>query len=119
MLDQGLPRQSRLRTPKDFAVLSRGSKRVVGSYFQIRHTPGTQEKARLGLAVSRRVSGRAVQRNRIKRQVRESFRRHRIFLPSMDILVIARQGAAERDNTSLHAELESLFDRLTRLKPSR
>ncbi len=116
MPDQGLSRRNRLRTSADFAGLSRGTKRIVGPAFQIRHTPGDREQARLGLAISRRVSRRAVQRNRIKRQVRESFRHHRISLPAMDILVIARQGAAERDNTSLRTELESLFDRLSSLK---
>ncbi len=116
MLDQGLPRQSRLRTPADFAVLGRGSKHVAGSAFLIRHTPSIQHLSRLGLAVSRRVSRRAVQRNRIKRQVRECFRHHRMSLPDIDILVIARQGAAERDNALLRAELESLFNRLTRIK---
>lgn len=51
--------------------------------------------ARLGLSVGRRVGG-AVQRNRVKRVLREEFARLREDLsPGMDYVVIARPGAAE------------------------
>jgi ribonuclease P protein component len=64
------------------------------------------------MAVSRRVSKLAVVRNRIRRQIRESFRLHRSRLPACDILVIARQAAAQQSNAQLRMELESLWSRL-------
>ena len=51
--------------------------------------------ARLGITVSRRVSTKAVQRNRLKRRVRESFRYHKRPLAGLDLVVIARQEANE------------------------
>jgi ribonuclease P protein component len=58
--------------------------------------PGRPEgPSRLGLTVSRKV-GNAVVRNRVKRRVREWFRRTRSsFAGSWDIIVIARRDAAE------------------------
>ena len=54
----------------------------------------------------RKVVGNAVVRNRIKRQVREFFRRHRGELPgSTDYLIIARGGAAALPAERLAAEL--------------
>lgn len=54
----------------------------------------TTGPVRLGLAVSRRVGG-AVVRNRVKRRVRDWFRRARPSLPEhVDLVVIARPQAA-------------------------
>jgi len=51
--------------------------------------------ARLGITVSRRVSAKAVRRNRLKRRVRESFRYHKQPLAGLDLVVIARKEANE------------------------
>jgi len=59
---------------------------------------------RLGLTVSRRV-GNAVQRNRVKRRLREFFRLNKDRLPVADIVIIAQPGAAELDCQALDREL--------------
>ena len=51
--------------------------------------------ARLGITVSRRVSTKAVRRNRLKRRVRESFRYHKQPLAGLDLVGSARQEANE------------------------
>ena len=51
--------------------------------------------ARLGITVSRRVSTKAVRRNRLKRRVRESLRYHKQPLAGLDLVVIAQQEANE------------------------
>jgi ribonuclease P protein component len=64
----------------------------------------------LGITVSSKV-GNAVVRNRIKRQVREIFRRRRAVLrPGTDILVIARKSAAALAGTSIAGELARAFN---------
>ena len=68
--------------------------------------------ARLGLAISKRVSKRAVERNRIKRLLRESFRRVRHQLPAVDMMVMAREQAAGVPGTQLLAELDGLWKKL-------
>ena len=59
--------------------------------------------ARLGLAVSRKVDPHAVGRNRIKRALRECFRRLRPQLQGGAYVVVARSGAARADNPALQA----------------
>lgn len=78
----------------------------------IQYRPRDTTGARLGMAVSRRVSKLAVVRNRIRRQIRESFRLHRARLPDLDILVIARTLAATQPNAALRAELLTLWQAL-------
>lgn len=57
---------------------------------------------------------RAVERNRIKRLVRESFRRHRDELAGLDIVVLVRPGIAQAGNASLLASLDHHWERLNR-----
>ena len=66
---------------------------------------------RIGLAVSRRVSKRAVERNRIKRIIRDSFRHHQHELGAIDYIVVAKSGAAEQLNRVLRSELDKLWAR--------
>ena len=54
-----------------------------------------RQLGRLGVTVSRRVSPKAVERNRIKRAIRESFRHQKEILMGLDIVTIAR-GATKK-----------------------
>ncbi len=65
----------------------------------------------MGLTVSRRVSKKAVQRNRIKRQIRESFRLNRKDLPSIDFVVVSKVGCESQENRRLRIELDMLWNK--------
>ncbi|HET7922845.1 MAG TPA: ribonuclease P protein component [Gammaproteobacteria bacterium] len=114
----GLPPSARLRRAADFAPLRDARGRVQTRHFLLRWVASPTGRARLGLAVSRKVSKRAVVRNRIKRITRETFRRERDALPALDILVIARASAATVVNPALHADLAEAWRKLKALKPA-
>jgi ribonuclease P protein component len=111
----GLPPSARLRRAAEFAAFRTASGKVQTRHFLVRMLPSAAGHPRLGLAVSRKVSKRAVVRNRIKRIVRESFRVQRVALPAVDVLVIARSSAAGTDNLSLRADLETAWRKLAAL----
>ncbi|RDI99093.1 ribonuclease P protein component [Dyella solisilvae] len=108
----GLPREARLRRAGDFAALRHASGRFGGRCFSVRYRPNGLDHPRMGLAISKRVSKRAVDRNRIKRLVRESFRRHRLELPPVDLMVMAREQAVGLPGPELLAELDVLWKKL-------
>jgi ribonuclease P protein component len=110
------PRTARLLRPEDFTALRRAAKRLSLRFFQCEYRMTEASSARLGMAVSRRVSKRAVVRNRIRRQIRESFRLQRARLPICDVLVTARSLAAEQDNKILRVELDLLWSKLAALQ---
>jgi ribonuclease P protein component len=63
---------------------------------------------RLGITASRRVGG-AVQRNRVKRRIREWFRGAKTNISGdLDLVVIARRGAVEQAPVAGAAELTRL-----------
>jgi ribonuclease P protein component len=67
--------------------------------------PGPEAECRLGVTVSRKV-GSAVERNKVKRRVREFFRLHRTKLqPAHDLLIIARAGADKLSFKDVELEL--------------
>ncbi len=70
--------------------------------------------ARLGMAISRKQAATAVERNRVKRMIRESFRRHQRQLPPLDIVVLARRGTAQRSGSELLRSLEQHWVRIGR-----
>ena len=116
MCDAGLPREARLRRAADFAALRHSAGRLSSGSFRIRFGSNEAGVARLGLAISKRVSKRAVDRNRIKRVIRESFRHARLDLPAVDILVMARESARDADLATLRDELTRLWKKLSTLK---
>jgi len=69
---------------------------------------------RLGIIVSRKTSPRAVVRNRIKRQIRESFRSCQEKLDGLDIVVMASPKAGRAQAASLRASLQQLWDKVER-----
>lgn len=111
-----LPRAARLLKAGDFAALRGHSRRLSVRHFIAEFSPNEQATCRLGQAVSRRVSKRAVDRNRIKRLVRESYRLVRADLPLVDILLIARSSAVKATAVELRADLDALWKKLLALK---
>jgi ribonuclease P protein component len=100
-----LPKSARLLKRAEFLKLSRTGAKLQSASFIVISSTNHRPESRLGITVSGKV-GNAVIRNRIKRQVREFFRRRRAALrPGTDILVIARKDAAGLAGRSIESEL--------------
>ena len=71
--------------------------------------------ARLGLAISKKHCKLATRRNRLKRLIRESFRRNRPRLAGLDIVVINHPAAGGATNDAIAASLEKHWQRCSRV----
>ena len=94
MGDQRLRPVERLRCARSYQRAFEQGEKLVGSLFILYVLPTSEPHSRLGMAVSKRI-GNALVRNRIKRCLRETFRRHKaLLLASCDLVCVARRGAA-------------------------
>jgi ribonuclease P protein component len=103
------PRAVRVRRRSDYLTIQNRGRRVSGPHLLLFAAAGT---GRIGVTVSRKVGG-AVSRNRVKRWIRECYRRHRpTWSSDLDLVVVARPGAADAGHGTLCGELASLSKRL-------
>lgn len=106
-------RAERLLSSSDFkAVFDGASVRVSDRHLLILAIPNKDQESRLGLVIAKKHIKRAVDRNRVKRLIRESFRLSKATLPSVDIVVLARKGMGELDNKELQQLLNNSWLRL-------
>ena len=109
---RGLPPQRRLRQAAEFKQLYAQGRRLAVDGFTAVIRPNTLGAARLGLSVAARILRRAVQRNRIRRIIRESFRHHQQRLPALDIVVGLRSSPRDVDNAQLRRSLDKLWQKI-------
>ena len=89
----------------EFLQIQNTGRRVATRHFLVVYACSGDGPPRLGITVTKKI-GNAVVRNRIKRLVREFFRRRRYELaPGLDILVIAKKTAADVSLTLVENEL--------------
>ncbi len=88
------PRRARLLVRRDFLAVRDSGRKVSGPSFTAWVVARAEGECRIGLTVSRKV-GNAVVRNRVKRHLREAFRRERHRLPPGDLVCIVRPSAAD------------------------
>jgi ribonuclease P protein component len=105
----GFSPQQRILSGPAFARVYATRWRVTDGLFSVNAAPNTLGLPRLGLSIGAKVVGNAVARNRIKRQIRESFRHNAPTLPAFDLVVGARSGARSAHNARLRESLESLW----------
>jgi ribonuclease P protein component len=105
----------RLLTAADYKVVFDGAT-VKSSHrnLLILARPGEGRHTRLGLVIAKKNVGKAVQRNRIKRIVRESFRQLPETSIPLDVVFLARRGIDDLDNASLFTTLGEQWQKLSR-----
>lgn len=112
-MDLGFGRQYRLLTPTHYKrVFDEATCKASGPGILLLARHNDLDHARLGLVIARKSVRHAVDRNRIKRVARESFRHQRVELGNIDIIVLARKGLGELDSAALHALFGQLWRRL-------
>ncbi len=108
------PRAFRLTARREFLAVYEKGRRAGSTSFVMFALPNTTGHCRLGITVTRKV-GSSVARNRIKRVLRDVFRRHRAELgPPLDVVVNPRPGAPAATAAEVEREFLDRFRELAR-----
>jgi ribonuclease P protein component len=110
----GFPGRYRLKKTDEFSSVFNFRKRISGIVLAIHYMPNTLGYPRLGVIVGKKTAKRAVQRNYMKRTVRELFRHEQMGLGAVDILVRPLKAYTHSDFVEVQAEFKTLLDKLHR-----
>jgi ribonuclease P protein component len=102
-------KEQRLRRKREFDAVYAHGRRFGNGFFGVTAHANLKGWPRLGLAVAVKTAGNGVERNRIRRLIRESFRLHQHEIPALDLVVSARLRVRGAVSAELRAQLEPLW----------
>lgn len=102
----------RLKNKQQFKKIFRNAKRLSSNYFTMFFKANDLDHPRLAIVITKRLVRDAVDRNRLKRVIKESFRLHQHMLSGYDVLIIASKGIKQLDNKGLTQCLKKQWQRL-------
>lgn len=107
-------RSARLVNPAEFKSVFSSACKIGGRYLTLLARANHLGHPRLGLAISRKNVKTAVGRNRIKRQVRESFRQHQATIGNFDIVILGKPGVDKLTQRELRDLINGYWQELAK-----
>jgi len=113
-LINSFPRSVRLLKAAEYSAVFKKPVRSSDSSFVVLACKNNKEFGRLGLAVAKKRAKRAVDRNRLKRIVRESFRQQESLLAGFDFVVMVKHNSKDQDNSTLQQSIAKHWQNITK-----
>ena len=104
-------KSQRLLKPAEYKRVFEQRQSAHNAHFGVYVANNALDRPRLGLVVSKKVSKKAVVRNRIKRQIRENFRLQQGKLGARDFVVVAKAPLADIAFDTIAPQLQPLWSR--------
>ena len=112
-MSESWPKESRILKTKDFRRVQRRGKKWKSRDLLFLYMPTRENKPQIGLVVSKKV-GNAVVRNKVKRQLRESFRKKiHCFQIGVEIVVIAFSSITQKSFSDIDAQVDYGLQKIT------
>ena len=112
-MNRSLAQGARITKARDYAHIFQQGIPSQGKFWKLIAIPSEQAHSRLGLAISKKICKRAVDRNLFKRLARETFRQHRDDFELLDFVVMIKK-IPNTNNRELISDLLSLLQNAKR-----
>jgi len=109
---EGFSRRHRFTARGSFAPVLRSPRKIRGRLAVLHVMPSPTGRSRLGIGLTRRLVATSVDRNRLKRVIREAFRTHPARAAGFDCVVMLRERFAPGDDAAIRDEVRGFLDRL-------
>jgi len=107
--DHTISKKNRLLKPSEFQNIYKHGQWVANRELVANFKSENNQISKLGITVSKKVSKRAVDRNRIKRQIREWFRKNKLSCVHIDLIITAKPNAKAKTNKEIQHSLDDLW----------
>ena len=107
---EGFSRRHRFTCRGSFGPLLKEGRKLRGRFAILHLLPRPQPGSRFGIALTRRYVPSSVERNRMKRALREAFRRHGLKAAGVDCVVTLRGRLEPAQRPAVVDEVRGLFD---------
>ena len=105
-----LARRLRLVKEKDFRNIFKNGKSSYTKIFRIKVLANGQEFNRYGIVISNKVSKKACERNKLKRQFRAALKAlDKKFITGFDLVIVVSLSALNQEYKIIQSELERIF----------
>lgn len=111
-----LPASHRVRQKADFDQVFQRRNRLYGRHFLAYYRNNQLSHPRIGVIASKRNLSLAVDRNRVRRILREQFRLKQHELLDYDIVFIVKNGSGNIDNKELRRCCDNILKQLIELR---
>jgi ribonuclease P protein component len=115
-----LPSRCRLKTGREFDSVFRGGKRLAGRYLTIvyRSAGDAPTPRRVGFVTPKKL-GKAHDRNRLRRWLREAYRRHRAeLMKDFEMILLGKSAGLGAGYNAIETEMRKLWSSAGLMKPS-
>ena len=115
-MDQSFARRYRLTKTDEYSSVFGFRRAIRGQWLMLHFQPRPENAgdARLGLVIGKKLLKKAVDRNRVKRIVREQFRLRRAELPAYDLIVRLANKPLPLDGKRIAEDIVTLMGKLRR-----
>jgi len=107
-------KNAKLIKTDEFSSVFNFRKRISARFLAVHYQPNDIGHARLGLVVGKKVARRAVDRNYMRRVLREFFRIKQHEISHVDLVVRVQKKFEKEDFLQIKQEFESLIEKINR-----
>lgn len=108
-----LDKKQRLTKKKEFDIVFKGGRAVYGDTFGLKIIKNNLGFGRFGLIIGAKISKKAVERNKLRRRLREVIKKNLSGLKDgFDAVIIALPGATKKNQREVEQTIINLFKKL-------